>query len=220
MAAASMPLVGDVPLRAVQVVEHDLDGGFEAVGVPGLDGDVLQRAGRGGHLVRIRGVLVGADARKDLGVLQGLAAAGEEVAFSADITTALELERVVITHLTVHEVAGTHDVIHYDVQLAESPPLPPPAQVSSFGGLGDFGLGDLGFDTDVLGDVAGIAADVAGAVDTVMEVADQLSALTALGSLDVGGPLEPLSASVRAVGTAAETVGSITASFTALLGAD
>ena len=34
-----------------------------------------------------------------------------------------------------------------------SPPLPPPAEVTPFGGLGGFGLGDLGFDPGALGNV-------------------------------------------------------------------
>jgi hypothetical protein len=213
-----MPLVGDVPLASVQRIEHELDGGFEPVGVPGLDGDVLQRAGRGSHVIRIHGVLSGESARDELSTLQGLAGAGEEVAFSADITTALELERVVVAYLRAHEVAGTQNLVGYEMHLVESPPLPPPAEVSTFGGLGDFGLGDLGFDTDVLGDIAGLAGEVAGAVDAVMEVADQLSALAALGSIDVGGPLAPMSDAVGALTSGAGTFASVTTSLTTLLG--
>jgi hypothetical protein len=85
--------------------------------------------------------------------------------------------------------------------LAESPPLPPPAQVSSFGGLGDFGVGDLGFDTSVLDDVVDAAGEVAGAVEQAVAVVDTLQALAKLGDLDIGsGLLKPLEEAVGRVG--------------------
>ena len=213
-----LPLVGDLPLSSVQQIDHVLSAGFQRVAVPGLDGDVLQRAGRGSHSIWIRGVLTGDTALDDLGKLQKLAAGGTEVPFSADITTALELEQVVVTDLRAQAVAGTTNLVGYELCLVESPPLPPPAEVSGFGGLDDFGLGDLGFDSDIMGDLAGIADQVAGAVDTVMAAADQLSALASLSGLDVGGPLQPLSSAVGDVGKASSTFSTISASLTRLLG--
>lgn len=213
-----LPLVGDIPLSSVQQIDHVLSAGFQRVAVPGLDGDVLQRAGRGSHSIWIRGVLTGDGALDDLGTLQKLAAAGTEVPFSADITTALELEQVVVTDLRAQAVAGTTNLVGYELCLVESPPLPPPAEVSGFGGLDDFGLGDLGFDADIMGDLAGIADQVAGAVDTVMAAADQLSALASLSGIDVGGPLQPLSSAVGDVGKASGTFTTISASLTKLLG--
>jgi hypothetical protein len=213
-----MPLVGDIALSSVQQIDHAMSAGFQPIAVPGLDGDVLQRAGRGSHGIWIRGVLSGDTAMADLGKLQKLAAAGTEVPFSTDITVALELEQVVIADLRAHAVAGTTKLVGYDLCLIESPPLPPPAEVSGFGGLDDFGLGDLGFDADIMGDIAAIAEDVAGAVDAVMEMADQLSALAALSDIDVGGPLQPLSDVVGNVGKAAETFKNISASLTELVG--
>lgn len=218
--AAAVPLVGDLALTSVQQIDHVLDAGFERVGVPGLDGDVLQRAGRGSHTIWIRGVFSGESAHDDLAALQGLVAAGEEVTFSADITTALELEQVVVTDLRAQAVAGTENLVGYEICLVESPPLPPPAEVSAFGGLDDFGLGDLGFDTDIMGDLASLADDVAGAVDAVVAAADQLAALASLGSLDVGGPLQPLADAVGTVGTASSAFSTVSASLSALLGED
>lgn len=218
--AGAVPLVGDLPLTSVQQIDHVLDAGFERVGVPGLDGDVLQRAGRGSHTIWIRGVFSGESAHDDLAALQSLVAAGEEVTFSADITTALELEQVVVTDLRAQAVAGTENLVGYEICLVESPPLPPPAEVSAFGGLDDFGLGDLGFDTDIMGDLASLADDVAGAVDAVMAAADQLAALASLGSLDVGGPLQPLGDAVGTVGTASSVFGTVSASLSTLLGED
>lgn len=216
--ATPLPLIGDLALSSVQQIDHTLNGGFERIGVPGLDGDVLQRAGRGSHTMWIRGVFSGATALDDLGSLQGLASAGEEVTFSADITTALELERVVVADLRAQAVAGTQNLVLYEICLVESPPLPPPAEVSGFGGLDDFGLGDLGFDADIMGDLAALADDVAGAVDAVMEAADQLAALAALSGIDVGGPLQPLADTIGGVSKVAGTFGEVSASLSALLG--
>ena len=89
-----------------------------------------------------------------LKTLQDAASKGEELTFSADITKALDLQKVVITEFSTAAVAGEPGRYHFRIVLAESPPLPPPAQVSAFGGLDGFGLGDLGFDTSVLGDIA------------------------------------------------------------------
>ncbi len=218
--ARPMPLVGDIALNSVQQIDHVVSAGFQRIAVPGLDGDVLQRAGRGSHSIWIRGLLSGATALDDLGALQRLAAEGTEVPFAADITTALELEQVVVTDLRAHAVAGTTNVVGYELCLVESPPLPPPAEVSGFGGLDDFGLGDLGFDADIMGDLADLAADVAGAVDAVMAAADQLAALAALGSIDVGGPLAPLSDAVGGVAAAGSTFAGIAAAIAGLAGGE
>jgi hypothetical protein len=215
-----MPLVGDIALSSVQQIDHVMSAGFQRIAVPGLDGDVLQRAGRGSHAIWIRGLLLGETAMAELGKLQKLAADGAEVPFSADITVALELEQVVVSDVRAQAVAGTADLVGYELCLVESPPLPPPAEVSGFGGLDDFGLGDLGFDADIMGDLADLAGDVAEAVDAVMEVADQLTALASLADLDVGGPLQPIADAVAGVEKAAGTFDSISGSLTALLGGD
>lgn len=213
-----MPLVGDIPLSSVQQIDHELNAGFRRVPIPGLDGDALQRAGRGSHTIYLRGVLSGETALADLGKLQQLAAAGTEVSFAADITTALELEKMVVTDLRAQAVAGTTNLVGYELCLVESPPLPPPAEVSGFGGLDDFGLGDLGFDSDIMGDLASVADQAAAAIDAISQVADQLNALASLSGLDVGGPLAPLSDAVGKVGDAAGAFTSISTSLSALLG--
>ncbi|TMS48837.1 hypothetical protein [Mycobacterium sp. DBP42] len=213
-----MPLIGDITLSSVQQIDHVMSAGFQRVAVPGLDGDVLQRAGRGSHGIWIRGLLSGDAALSDLARLQKLAAEGAPVPFSADITSALELEQVVVTDLRAQAVAGTTGMVGYELCLVESPPLPPPAEVSGFGGLDDFGVGDLGFDADIAGDLAAVAGDVAAAVDAVMEVADQLTALAAMADIDVGGPLQPLTKAVSGVDTAVGTYTEVSKSLSQLLG--
>jgi hypothetical protein len=213
-----MPLIGDISLSSVQQIDHVMSAGFQRIAIPGLDGDALQRAGRGSHSIWIRGLLSGDTAMAELGKLQKLAADGTQVPFSTDITVALELEQVVVTDLRAQALAGTTHLVGYELCLVESPPLPPPAEVSGFGGLDDFGVGDLGFDADIMDDIAGIAGEVAGAVDAVMEVADQLAALASLTGIDVGGPLQPLSDAVAGAGKAAETFAQVSSSLTTLLG--
>ena len=190
-----MPLLADVSLEYVQHIEHSLSGGFTATRIAGLDGEVQQRLGRPSHRLSLRGMLVGAGAPESLSTLQIKAASGEELTFAADITTALELQKVVITDFRAREVAGLPSRIIYEIELAESPPLPPPASLDPFGGLGDFGLGDLGFDTDLLGELGDLADQVAGAVDAALDVASQLGALASLadlGDLSVGNFMSPI----------------------------
>ena len=196
-----MPLIGDIALEAVQVIEHAQDGGFVSTRIAGLPGELQQRLARPSHRIRIAGVLFGDEALDKLGTLQKAAQDGAEVTFAADITTALELKKVVVSSFWAQAEAGMPDRYLYEVALVESPPLPPPAQVSSFGGLGDFGVGDLGFDTSVLGDIADAASKVASAVEQAIAVVDTLQALSKLGDLNVsGGMLKPVEDAVGRVG--------------------
>lgn len=183
----AVPLLGDIPLTRVQRIEHALDGGFAGARVLGLAGDVQERAGRGSHHIRISGALTGEAAADELNTLQQAAATGEELTFAADITAALELGKVVILRFQASETAGLPGFYAYDLLLAESPPLPPPAEVSGFGGLD--GLGDLGFDTDILGDISDLADQAASAIDAVQGAVAQLQGLASLGDLALGGGL-------------------------------
>jgi hypothetical protein len=204
-----IPLLGDISLEYVQRIEHSLDAGFVSTRIPGLEGELQQRSGRPSHRLRIAGFLIGDSARDNLGTLQGAAQTGEELTFAADISSALDLQKVVIKSFAAHETAGTPNRIEYQIELVESPPLPPPAEVSGFGGLDGFGLGDLGIDPGVLGDIQDLAGDVAAAVDQAMGAVEALGALANLaasGGLDFQGVLDPLS-------TATDNLGTITQEF-------
>jgi hypothetical protein len=194
-----VPLLGSISLKSVQRIEHGLASGFSSTPIAGLAGELQQRTNRLSHRVRIEGTLFGDSAADDLKSLQQAAANGEELTFSADISKALDLQKVVITNFYAAQGSGHANFFRYDLDLTESPPLPPPAQVSGFGGLDDFGLGDLGFDTDILGDIADAAASVAGAVNDALSVVDTLSALTNLDGLDLGNFLKPMSDSADRV---------------------
>lgn len=210
------PLLGDLTLDAVQHIEHLLDGGHTSTPITGLDGELQQRTGRPSHRIVLRGELFGAEAADRLGGIQTAAAEGAELTFAADIATALELQKVVVTYLHVVAVAGNTDRYGYELHLAESPELPPPAELSGFGGLdglgldglgpGDLGFGDLGGVLDDIGDLAG---QVAGAVDQAMAAVEAVQALAALADLglpDPSGLLAPLSGPVAAVGEAASVM--------------
>lgn len=209
-----MPLLGDITLTAVQRVDQALDAGFHDVPVLGLAGHAQQRSGRPSHRIAIAGVLTSATALDDLAALQTLAASGDETTFAADIVTALNLQRVVVTHLAATEVAGRPGAVDFSLELAESPPLPPPAQLSGFGGLDDFGLGDLGFDTDVLGDLADLAGDIAGAVNSALDAIDALGAMAGLADFDFGGLLDPVNRVSSAIGDVGSRLGSAAGTLT------
>jgi hypothetical protein len=201
-----VPQIGDVSLEAVLELEHELDAGFSALAVAGLPGEVQQRAARRSHRMRVRGVAIGPEAADQLSKLQLAAAGGEELTFAADITSALELQRVVVTGFRAVEEAGRPNHYAYELELAESPPLPEPAVVDGFGfgGLDEFGLGDLGFDTDLLGDLQDLAGDVAGAIDSALDAIDQIAALANIGSLgNLDGLMSPIGGVVDGVGSAA-----------------
>lgn len=195
MSERAIPLLGDVPLEFVQRIEHALDGGFVATRIAGLGGELQQRVARPSHRIAIAGVLVGDGAADALATLQQQAAAGAELPFAADISSALDLQQVVITGFRAAQDAGFSDRFAYELQLAESPPLPPPASLEPFGGLGDFGLGDLGFDTELLGELSAMAEQVAGAVDAAMAAVETLGALASLadlGDLSLGNVMAPI----------------------------
>lgn len=191
------PMLDDMELKAVQWIRQETEQDFVRQKIVGLDGTLHQKLGRRSHRVMLSGVLLPETAADDLKKLQEKAAAGAEVTFTADITTALSVTKMVIERFAAEEQVGAAEQIGYTLVLAEDPPLPPPAEVSSFGGLDDFGLGDLGFDPGALGDVLDTIEEQAGAimetVDAALDVVNQVQALASLGDLlSVGNPIKPV----------------------------
>lgn len=218
-----MPLLGDIALEAVQRIGHQLDAGFTPLAVAGLAGEVQQRAGRLSHAILVEGLLLGEAAPAALASLQDAAAAGTELTFAADIASALDLSKVVIHRFAAQEEAGQPHRIAYRLELAESPPLPPPAEVSGFGlpGLGDLpGLADLGIDPSVLGDIADLAGEAAALADQAMSAIEALGALADLagGGLDFAGVLAPLEETRAAVPAIASRFTGATAALGELFG--
>jgi hypothetical protein len=217
------PMIDDIELKALQVIRQETEQDYLRQRIVGLDGTLHQRLGRRSHRVTMAGFLLADTAADDLAKLQKKAAAGDEVTFTADITTALEIEHMVIESFAAEQTIGPSGQTAYAIVLAESPPLPPPAEVSSFGGLGDFGVGDLGFDTGALGgvlsDIADQAGSVMGAVDSAISAAEQLSSLASLADLgSVGNPVKPVTDALGSISGMAPAVAKIGDAVRKLLG--
>lgn len=208
-----LPLVDDLPLDAVAWIRQRTAPRLASLPVAGLPGDAQQALGRSSHEIELAGVLVGEESRTRLEELQAKAAAGTEVVFHADITTALDVEHVVVVAAEFVEVAGRPGRFEYHLLLRESPPLPPPAEPDPFAmgelGLDDLGLADLGFGdlAGVLDDVASVAAAAQAGLDAVNDALGALEALGSLADLAAGNPLEPLLAEAGDLGALGEAAG-------------
>lgn len=198
---SAVPMLGDIALEHVFRVETRLVQRLASVPVVGLAGDAQQNLGRASHVIALAGVIIGEDAADKLGTLQEKAASGEELDFAADIATALELAKVVVVDARFTAEAGRPGRYGFELTLRESPPLPPPAEASPFGGLD--GL-DLGFDTDILGDVLDAAGELQAAVEAAAEAIQQISALAGLADLALGNPLTPMQEAAGSVASVAD----------------
>lgn len=206
------PMIDDVELKAAQCVRQETDQAFVEHRVAGLDGVVHQKLGRRSHRVVVSGILLPETAADDLKTLQEKASGGAEVTFTADIATALAVDHMVIESLAVEQDVESGGAYTYTASLVESPPLPPPAELSPFGGLDEFGFGDLGFDLGALesiaGDVAAQAGAIADAVDGALDAVEQLASLASLADLgDLSNPLTPLSDAVEELSKVGTSVG-------------
>jgi hypothetical protein len=151
----------------------------------------------------LAGLMLADTGADDLKALQDQARSGVEVTFTADIASALEIQQMVIESFVAEQVVGREGQYAYTITLAESPPLPPPAEVGGFGGLDELGLGGLGFDADLgaagglLEGIADQAGALTGALDSALDAVDQLTGLAAMADLAaVGNPLQPLTQTV------------------------
>jgi hypothetical protein len=194
-----IPMLDDLALDYVTHVRQRTTHRALSLPIPGLAGDVQQVMGRASYEIELAGVIVGEAAAETLSSLQAKAGSGEEVTFTADITSALELESVVIVAAEFEERAGIPGHYDYRLLIRESPPLPPPAELSPFGGLDGM---DLGFDTDILGDIADVAGDLQNAIEQVAGALDTLQALAGLGDLGLNNPLTPMMEQADRVGGA------------------
>jgi hypothetical protein len=163
------PVIGGWEVPRIEHIETLEERRIARLPVPGLLGDIQQDLGASSLAVAISGSLHGDEARDDF--LQSLRAsfrAGDPVSFAADITTATELEQVLIEALDVEEVNDYARSCRYRIVLREyvEPPQPP-QPVDDLGlDLGDEldGLAAVGLDglklPDVLGDLPALANPV------------------------------------------------------------
>ena len=201
MSDRPIPMIDDLALDYVTRARQRTAQRSLSLSVPGLDGDVQQVIGRASYEIEVVGVLAGGEAADKLKSLQAKVKTGDEVTFTADITSALELAPVIVVLAQFEEHAGMPGYYDYRLVLRESPPLPPPAELSPFGGLDGM---DLGFDTDILGDIADAAGTLQGAIEQVAGALDTLEALAGLGDLGLNNPLTPMMEKADRLGGSAE----------------
>lgn len=201
MSDRPIPMIDDLALDYVTRARQRTAQRSLSLSVPGLDGDVQQVIGRASYEIEVVGVLAGGEAADKLKSLQAKVKTGDEVTFTADITSALELAPVIVVLAQFEEHAGMPGYYDYRLVLRESPPLPPPAELSPFGGLDGM---DLGFDTDILGDIADAAGTLQGAIEQVAGALDTLEALAGLGDLGLNNPLTPMMEQADRLGGSAE----------------
>src|ERR671914_2548053 len=99
-------MIDDIQLTAIQWIREETEQGYAAQEVAGLEGTLHQRLGRRSHRVVLAGMLVSDGAADDLKSLQQKAAAGAEVAFTADISTALEIDKMVVESFAAQQEVG------------------------------------------------------------------------------------------------------------------
>ncbi|MEU3461966.1 peptidoglycan-binding protein [Streptomyces sp. NPDC006733] len=115
-------MLGDLELEQVQLIETGEDQVVTRHPVPGLEGDFLQALGRRSARVRLTGVLTAAGTLPHLAALRKAFHAGEPVAFVSDITSATQVDRVLIERMDVREAAGRPDAFEYRFALREFAP--------------------------------------------------------------------------------------------------
>ena len=180
------PVIGQWEIPRIERIQTLEERRIARLPVPGLLGDIQQDLGAASLTVEICGSLHGDESRDDfLQSLRESFRAGDPVSFAADITTASELDRVLIDELQLEEVNDAADSFHYRVVLREyvEPPAPPPP-------VDDLGL-DLGVDLDSLA-----AVGLAG-----LNLPDLLG-----GVPDVANPVPPLQGALQAVQSATSQV--------------
>lgn len=123
------PMIGEIELAQVQLVQLDEDQILTRHDVPALEGDFFQRLGRAGAAVELTGVQSGPEAREGLTALRDAFRAATPLTFAADITVATELDDVLIEEFEIAEHAGLPDAFEYRLLLRECTPAPEPEPV-------------------------------------------------------------------------------------------
>jgi len=160
-------MIGDWEIPRIERIATAEQRRLARIPVPGLMGDLQQDLGTASLAVEIVGSLQGDEARDQfLDDLRTRFRAGDPVTFVADITTATELEEVMIEALDVEETNEAAGGFRYRIVLREyvEPPEPPAP-------LDDLGA-DLGADLDLLADLGLDGLELPGLLGAVPDVAD------------------------------------------------
>ena len=183
------PMIGSWEVPRIERIATREQRRITRLAIPGLEGDLQQELGASSLAIEITGSLHTDEARDQfLESLRGPFRAGDPVTFTADITTATELEQVLVEALDVEEVAGSPDSFRYRIVLRQyvEPPAPPPP-------IDELGA-ELDADLDLL---AGLGLDG-------LELPDLLGDLPTLSN-----PVEPIQPALEGVRTATEGLTSL-----------
>jgi hypothetical protein len=175
-------MIGDFEVPRIERIATVEGRRLARLPVPGLAGDLHQDLGVDSIAIEICGSLQGDTERDDfLTSIRDAFNAGDAVDFVADITTATELEQVLVEGLHVEEVNDAAGGIRYRIRLRQyvEPPAPPTP-------IDDLGA-DLAPDLDAL---AGLGLDG-------LELPNVLGDIPTLGD-----PTPPLKAALDGVKTA------------------
>jgi len=168
---------------------------FTELEVPGKSASLFQDLASTPTRIVIGGSLFGDEDRDDfLQEVRDKFRAGDPVTFVADITTATEIQYVVIETLRFEQSASRPDEIEFLISLRESPPPPPPPAPSLDDGL----------------------LDQAGAFQD--SVTGALNAIDAVSVPNFGDPTPPLSGTLDGAKAALDGLSDVPGKLTDLFG--
>jgi len=168
---------------------------FTELEVPGKSTSLFHDLASTPTRIVIGGSLFGDEDRDDfLQEVRDKFRAGDPVTFVADITTATEIQYVVIETLRFEQSASRPDEIEYLISLRESPPPPPPPSPSLDDGLQDQADAFLG------------------------SVTGALNAIDAVSVPDFGDPTPPLSGTLDGAKSALGGLSGVPSKITDLFG--
>jgi hypothetical protein len=187
------PVLGDWEIPRIASIRTAERRSFVELHVPGRAGSLFQDMNGLPTRIVIAGSVHGDEARDALlDKLRGQFRAGEPVTFVADITTATDVQYVLVETLHFEQSGRRPDDLDYLIVLRESPPPPPPPD--PLGGL-DTGLLDqaAGFLDTVTGalamiDALGSVPNLSNPTDALQSALDGVTAATA----DLDDALGPL----------------------------
>jgi hypothetical protein len=195
------PMLGEYEFPGIQRIGAIEGRCLVEIAVPGLEGSYQQDLGSASAAIRIEGTLSGDEARDDfLNAVREMFKTGEAVDFVADITTATEVDQVLVSDLEVVEVAGSTDGFRYAVtltQYVEPPPMTPASDL----GFGDLAALDAALDLE------------AGDLFDVLQIPDMLGSIPELSD-----PTPPLQETLEGVKSAMEALGGISENLKGLFG--
>ncbi|MBI3350421.1 MAG: hypothetical protein HY020_24885 [Burkholderiales bacterium] len=178
------PMLGDYEMPRIERIHAVERRRLSRFSVPGLAGELQQDLGHDSLAVEIVGSLQGDDARDGfLSEIRQRYQAGDPLAFVADITSATQLDQVLIEALEVSEHNEWAGAFQYRLVLRQyvEPPEPPtPIDELGAGLDADLDLlAALGLDGLELPDLLGVVPDLGDPVAPVLPALDAVKSATA-----------------------------------------